>query len=241
VQAAACSQTTDQRGVPRPPSDCDAGSYQFAPPAIAGFLVKATSATTATVTAMINPNLSALDTTVTIHYGTTTTAAKDIGRGGTAVPFSAALTGLMAGTTYHVELVATNAVGTTDAGPQAIKTPAYSRLHARVSFTWLFTSSYTTAERLKVLHVPAAGKVEVSCRGDGCPFKRRTFRPKHASVSLTGAFKGRRLKPRSRVEIAVTAPSSIGEVWLFTIHPGQSPSEAASCLVPGASKATRCK
>ena len=69
------------------------------------------------MTASINPNQSAAHTIVTVHYGTTTaygaaTAAQDLGAGNASVSFSAAISGLAAGTTYHAQIVATNGDGT---------------------------------------------------------------------------------------------------------------------------------
>lgn len=117
--AASCPQALDERGVSRPQgAACDAGAYEYAPPAISGVAGAPGSTTTGTVTANVNPNLSSQDTTVVVKYGPTTaygstTTAKDIGRGSTAVPYSAALTGLAAGTTYHYAVVATNGDGPT--------------------------------------------------------------------------------------------------------------------------------
>ena len=70
----------------------------------------------ATVATSVNPNLQ--DATVVVNYGTTTsygssTTAVDLGAGNSAVPFTAALTGLAPNTTYHFDVVATNADGLT--------------------------------------------------------------------------------------------------------------------------------
>jgi hypothetical protein len=72
--------------------------------------------TTATVSAGVNPNLQ--DSTVIVNYGRTTsygasTAPQDLGAGNAAAPFTATLGGLAPGTTYHYDVVATNADGRT--------------------------------------------------------------------------------------------------------------------------------
>lgn len=114
-----CPVTTDQRGVSRPQGPaCDAGGYEVAAPNVASLQATSTSPTTGTVTAMINPNLTPSDTLVTVRYGTTagygsSTAAQDIGAGGTPVSFSVNLGGLAPGTTYHYDVVAVNGDGTT--------------------------------------------------------------------------------------------------------------------------------
>ena len=71
--------------------------------------------TTATLNGTVNPAGS--DTTYQFEYGLTTsygstTSITSAGSGFTAVPVSAALTGLSAGTVYHFRLTATNAGGT---------------------------------------------------------------------------------------------------------------------------------
>ena len=114
-----CPAATDQRGVARPEgAACDSGAYEVAPPAITSPSGTGSSTSTGTVTANINPNFSAQDTTVIVNYGTTpaygsSTAPQDIGASGTPVSFSANLGGLSPGTTYHFDIVAVNGDGTT--------------------------------------------------------------------------------------------------------------------------------
>ena len=112
-----CAPAVDQRGVARPQGPaCDAGAYELAPPAFSSATAIAASTTTAAVNALVNPNLR--DTAVTVHYGTTTaygstTTAQDVGAGGAAAAFATTLGGLSPGTTYHAQIVAANADGTT--------------------------------------------------------------------------------------------------------------------------------
>ena len=80
--------------------------------------------TAATLNGGVNPHGSATSvsfvygtTDPTLTTGTTTTAAESIGSGTSAVPVTAALTGLQPGTTYYYEVVATSIGGTTDGGP----------------------------------------------------------------------------------------------------------------------------
>ena len=123
-----CPVTTDQRGVARPEgAACDAGAYEVASPVIASLAGTGTSTNTGTVTASINPNFSAQDTTVTVKYGTTTaygstTPPQDIGAGGRPVSFSANLGGLSPGTTYHFQIVAANGDGTTASADGTFRT-----------------------------------------------------------------------------------------------------------------------
>ena len=89
----------------------------------------AITSTGATLNASVNPQGSA--TTVSFVYGTSstlssgtkTTSGQSIGSGSAAVPVTAALTGLTAGTIYYYEVVATNARGTTDGSILSFSTP----------------------------------------------------------------------------------------------------------------------
>jgi hypothetical protein len=245
VPARSCSQPTDQRGVARPPGGCDAGAYQLAPPSISAFRVKATSPTTITVSGEINPNLSAHTTTVTVRYGTTSafgssTTAKDIGAGETPVPFTATPTRLTAGTTYHVELVATNGDGTSIDPLGTVTTPGYPRIKAQIMAAWAFARRSTKLLELRLSHIPSGGAVHVICHGGGCPFAHRTFKVKHGAASATSAFKDHRLKPKATVEIEITAQDSVGEAMVFTIRTRRPPSATRRCMPPGTRSPTAC-
>ncbi len=131
VPPADCSQATDARGIARPQgSDCDAGAYQYAVPAISSPSATSSSSTAAAVSASIDPNLSAHDTIVTVKYGTTNaygspSAGQDIGDGDVAVSFAGTLSGLAPATRYDYEIVATNGDGSaTSTGGSFTTAPA---------------------------------------------------------------------------------------------------------------------
>jgi hypothetical protein len=112
-----CVLSADQRGVARPVgSACDSGAYQVAPPSVSAVSPTAVTTTTATIAASVNPNFR--DATVVVNYGRTpsygsSTPPRDVGAGNAPVPFSADLSGLVPGATYHFDVVATNADGRT--------------------------------------------------------------------------------------------------------------------------------
>ena len=130
LASAALCAPTDQRGVARPQSArCDAGAYEFAPPQITGASAAANGPTSATVSAAVVANLR--DTTVLVHYGGTsaygtTSATQDARAGGGAAPVSVQLTGLARHTTYHAQLIATNADGTARGADLTFTTPSAS-------------------------------------------------------------------------------------------------------------------
>jgi hypothetical protein len=121
-----CVLTQDQRGVARPVgSACDSGAYQVAPPSPSGISAAGITTNSAMVAVAVNPNLQ--DAKVVVNYGLTpsygsSTPAQDLGSGNAPAPFTAALAGLQPGTTYHFDVVATNADGTTTSSDGTFKT-----------------------------------------------------------------------------------------------------------------------
>jgi hypothetical protein len=126
VPVSACTVTTDQRGLHRPAgSACDAGAYEVSPPAFSGTQAVADGPASASVSGQVTANLT--DTKLTVHYGTSTnygstTSATDVGSSSDAKSFSITLTGLTASTGYHVQVVATNADGTSSTSDMTITT-----------------------------------------------------------------------------------------------------------------------
>lgn len=92
--------------------------------------------------------------------------------------------------------------------------------------------------RVRVTGLATGTTVEVRCKGRGCPFKKKSFRPSSGKVDLTKRFK-RKLATKATVEIRVTAPNAIGPVGIYTIGKDR-PKTRSLCLVPGATKPATC-
>jgi hypothetical protein len=98
---------------------------------------KDVGSTTATLSGLVNP--FGLDTSYRFEWGLTDTygnrapAGSDgfLGHGQVALPVSAVLSGLQAGTIYHYRLVAINAAGTTYGSDKTLSTDAASAYEAR--------------------------------------------------------------------------------------------------------------
>lgn len=204
VPSNACPVATDQRGVARPGgAACDAGAYEVAPPAIGTPSGSGTSPTTATVTASINPNLTAQDTTVTVRFGTTTaygstTASQDIGAGATPVAFGASVGGLRPGTTYHYSIVAENGDGTSASADQTFTTLRPT--------TTSITSMSTTGPRLSMTVACNGGAPGSRCAGPVAVTSKVTLVGKSVvAVSATAAKKPPKpSKQRKKVTRTVT-------------------------------------
>jgi len=93
-----------------------AASTGASKPAVASQSSTVTGDTTASISASVNPNGAA--TTLYFQYGPTSsygsnTTNQSVASGSTYVTRNASLTGLVAGTTYHYRVVASNSAGTT--------------------------------------------------------------------------------------------------------------------------------
>jgi hypothetical protein len=117
----------------------------------------------------------------------------------------------------------------------------YGVINLSPSYTWAFSRSSSYAIELTVTHLPKGSKVVLRCHGHGCPFAKKTFSaPKNGKLVLAPVLKKRHLSPHSSVTIQITAPNEVGEVIVFTIVSGKSPTETFRCLPPGAHTPTAC-
>jgi Big-like domain-containing protein len=99
--------------------------------------------------------------------------------------------------------------------------------------------------RFLTVEAPAGSRVEVRCRGEGCPRRRQS----HVAPGRAGA-KGLRLVTFPRfaralragvvLEIRITRSGRIGKYTRFVIRRNKSPRRTDSCLMPGKSKPTAC-
>lgn len=176
VPAKDCSVDTDQRGVTRPQgARCDAGAYELAPPSLTAPAASA-GLTDATITASIIPNLQ--PTKVVVRYGRTTgygsaTAAQAIGSGNDPVAFRATLSGLRRLQTYHTQIVATNADGTTTSSDLTFTTGLSATI-----------VSASTKGKTLLLRIACRGGAAARCAGPIAVTSRVTRRAgKPAAVS----------------------------------------------------------
>ena len=121
---------------------------------------------------------------------------------------------------------------------------APARIGSRVTARFRLRRTATIVRRLRVRRLPARAKVVISCarkRGN-CPFRRKTRRYSAATTvdRFERLFKRRRLRPRTRITIRVTAPGVIGLFVRYTTRAGKRPRRIERCLPPGTTKPVRC-
>jgi PKD repeat protein len=95
--------------------------------------------------------------------------------------------------------------------------------------------------RLDLLSIrtPGGTTIKVRCIGKGCPRRSASStRQKGGLVRLR--WLERRLRPGTRIVIAITKPDRIGQYTTFTLRKKKKPIRKELCLYPGQAKATRC-
>jgi hypothetical protein len=97
-----------------------------------------------------------------------------------------------------------------------------------------------TGARIKLLSIrlPRGVKVTAKCKGRGCPYHRRTYRPKSRGLRLRKLE--RSLRAGTGLKIYISKPGRIGKYTAFKIRRGKAPKRRDLCLRPGARRATRC-
>jgi putative metal-binding protein/hemolysin type calcium-binding protein len=109
-----------------------------------------------------------------------------------------------------------------------------------LSTGWLAFTGYTLVTKLTLSSLPSRAKVQVRCKGGGCPFAKHKLKVRKRKASATKLLKGHRLSPRAVLEIRVTAPGTMGKVVRYTIRSHALPKRRQLCLSPGKKKPGRC-
>jgi hypothetical protein len=92
-----------------------------------------------------------------------------------------------------------------------------------------------------VVRAPAHARVEIHCRGGGCPrIKGNRDAVRVARTVRVRRFARRLLRPGAIVRISVIAPGTIGKYTRIRVRKGRPPSRADRCLPPGAPRPVLC-
>ena len=84
----------------------------------------------------------------------------------------------------------------------------------QVRHQWRFFRRYSRVQKLTIVGTPPGGSIVIRCSGRGCPFGRRTlaFAQGARTMSLTRLFAGRRLRPRTVIELRMLAPAHVDKI-----------------------------
>jgi len=118
------------------------------------------------------------------------------------------------------------------------------KILALVAVNWKLTQSHLRLVRLRVEDAPPSAQIAILCRG------KCRFRTRHTQAGATGhtallRLIPRRFRPRSTLEVRITAPNMIGKVVRYRIlrhriRRGQIPLGQRLCLPPGTTRPRRC-
>jgi hypothetical protein len=149
---------------------------------------------------------------------------------------------------FNVTVTASDAVGNASSQTRAIQvsgppaTPA-GLVKGSVVFRARPARRHTTFRSLFVRGATSRGsRVRVTCRGSRrCPFGRRgrTFTPRRGKVTLTRAFRRRKLRPGTAIDVRISAPGLIGKVLRIKVRRARAPKRTTLCLPPGAARPQR--
>ena len=117
---------------------------------------------------------------------------------------------------------------------------APAKIAATIKNRWKAKNGRVWVSAMSVLEAPEGARVEVSCAGRRCPFKRRTATVNAKGNAYLLKFFKRKLRPKMTIEVRVTYPNSIGRVGRFRIKRADVPNMQRLCLPPGEAKAKRC-
>jgi hypothetical protein len=121
----------------------------------------------------------------------------------------------------------------------------YPRVNARLfGFFTPFTDGRTRIDRIYVQRVPAGSRIVITCRGGGCPAKRK-LRPRRVRkgtnrINLDGALRGHKLRPGARIALRITKKGSVGAAAVWTMRSRKAPKRQDRCLRPGSSRLVAC-
>jgi hypothetical protein len=138
---------------------------------------------------------------------------------------------------HTARVVARDASGNATASPNVelrVDNRRRAAFAASVGFAYRAGRRGTRFTRLSAKRVPRGAAIRLACSGGrkrGCPFKRkRAVRSaRKATYKLLPALKRRRLRPKARLEVRITAADGSVQRRRFAIRRGKEPKRTARC------------
>ena len=103
-----------------------------------------------------------------------------------------------------------------------------------------FAGGFIKFKTLRLVRARAGSTIRISCSGRGCPFRkarRYKVRANRTNLNLLRRVRRIRLFSRSKVEVRVTRPGTIGLMFRWR---GRAPRVTERCLRPGVRRPQRC-
>jgi hypothetical protein len=122
--------------------------------------------------------------------------------------------------------------------------PGSPRVNVKLAFVAKAFEGFTKLTKLQLQKVPKGSSVVVTCKvaAKKCAGKAgKEFTKKKVSGTVSlGVYLNQKFVPGTKIAIAVTNPSFIGELKTLTIRKGKAPRLTAKCLAPGKKKPVVC-
>jgi len=121
--------------------------------------------------------------------------------------------------------------------------PSFDRPAARVRNAWTVYADGTRATKLAVSGLLRPGRVQVACKGGGCPQRaKQTFKAARSArpLDLRSALGRARLQPGAVVTVKVTKADTLTKVVRYTVRALKIPKAATTCRAPGKKKERKC-
>jgi hypothetical protein len=119
----------------------------------------------------------------------------------------------------------------------------FALLRALVLNNWRVDGSITTLRLLEVRNAPMGARIEFRCTGTSCPIKRPVVRsvPRDlAPITLDRSFRRARLRPGTKLTVAITAAGTVGRTFTYSVKRNELPSVRITCRAPGESRSRTC-
>jgi hypothetical protein len=118
----------------------------------------------------------------------------------------------------------------------------YALVTNGVPNAWLTQGSITRNLKLGVRDVRKGMKIELRCRGGGCPFARksRNVARRKRLLDLHPLLGSAGLRPGAVLELRIKRRGAIGKVVRYSVRSGAVPQSRVLCLRPGAKRAREC-
>lgn len=155
------------------------------------------------------------------------------------------------GSTLVAGVQARNAIGTTVATVQtgkvaAKEAPTKTKLKRLSPFPVLLIDGrvagrITSISTLRLRRVPGGSTIGLSCKGRGCPFKKRTVKVrKGKSRTVRLRQLQRRMRSGTTVVITVRKGNTLGKYIRLRFRRGAAPSRVDRCVAPKSGKPVKC-
>jgi N-acetylneuraminic acid mutarotase len=121
--------------------------------------------------------------------------------------------------------------------------PRPSKLASRLRARFAAGRASTRIRTLDALSLRAGTRLEVRCRGRGCPKGTARYRVSRTRAKLalrSKKLRAAKLRPGAVLEVRITRAGSVGLVIAHRVRARKAPVRTTRCLPPGAAKPVRC-